>query len=121
MPILAADSSLSDGVAAKNSISLLAMGFTLFGEVMDSLDSRYVDVIDKARVERAAAAAAVAAIGDQYSALVQEDQLDGLSRAAAAPASQGSRAATGMAVVLDSRFPDLLTVTGVFDDGPAWR
>ncbi len=54
-------------------------------------------------MERAAAAAAVAAVGDPYSALVREDQLDGLARATAAPTPQDSRAAVGMAVVLDSR------------------
>jgi hypothetical protein len=47
MPILAADSSLSDGVAAQKSMPILATDFSLFNEVMDSLDSRYVDVIDK--------------------------------------------------------------------------
>lgn len=59
------------------------------------------------RLDRAAAAAAVQAAGDRYSALLREGELDGLAAAASAQGQRDDLApvplSVGMAVVLDSR------------------
>lgn len=100
--------------AARSSVEVSA------GDILDAtlslIDGAYPGDFDPLKVKREAARAALKALGDAYSELLTERDLDPLLRATGlAESPQG----LGMAVVKDSKLPSFLTVTSVFEGGPA--
>jgi len=111
---------LQDSSAGQPPVSPRSSAKVEAGDILDAtlslIDNTYPGDFDSLQVKREAASAALKALGDTYSELLTERDLDPLLRATAlAESPQG----LGMAVVKDSTLPSFLTVTSVFEGGPA--
>ena len=94
------------------------------GDILDQslslIEEEYPGDVNVQRLKREAARAAFESLRDPYTKLLNENEVDPLLRASAL-AAEAPPPGIGLAVVKDSQFPNFLTITAVFDGGPAQR
>ena len=93
-------------------------GEDLLDNVLSIIETKYPYEVDMKEIRRSAAMAALSELKDPFSSLVAREKVDPLVKSSAF-LSDGPTLGLGAAVVKDSRLPDRLTVTSVFESSPA--